>query len=249
MNPSAGAPGAKTGARRPDSRVRGPRTRAGSRYRRVTGPGSAALHLRKGDPVLARVIDSHPDFDPRAWLLDLPPMDAFGALVFQITGQQLSIQSTRSILGRLQLRFHGRFPTPEELTSLSPAVLRRLGFSRGKAVALLGVARQFRDGRLSDSMLRRLSDTEIEALLTKIKGIGPWTVHGFLIIALNRRDVTLPGDLALRKVIQRTYHLRRLPSQGQVLRIAEAWRPYRSLATGYLFQAAFDPAARASARS
>jgi len=222
--------------------MRAPKIRTTSNDGRVTKPAMAVVHLRKADPVLARVIDTHPDFDPRAWLVDLPPMDAFGALVFQITGQQLSIQSTRSILGRLQERFQGRLPTPEELTSLSPGLLRRMGFSRAKALTLLRVAKQFGDGRLSDRMLRRLCDAEIEALLTKIKGIGPWTVHGFLIIALHRQDVTLPGDLALRKAIQRTYHLRRLPTQERVLKIAEAWRPYRSLATGYLFQATFNSA-------
>jgi DNA-3-methyladenine glycosylase II len=242
MNPATGPERTTTGARLPHSRVRAERVRAASNDRRATEPSPAVFHLRKADPVLARVIDAHPDFDPRAWSANLPRMDAFGALVFQITGQQLSVQSTRSILGRLQERFQGRLPTPEEMTSLSPAVLRRLGFSRAKAVALLGVAQQFRDGRLSDRMLGRLSDAEIEAVLTKIKGIGPWTVHGFLIIALGRQDVTLPGDLALRKAIQRTYHLRRLPTQERVLKIAEAWRPYRSLATSYLFQAAFDSA-------
>jgi DNA-3-methyladenine glycosylase II len=240
MKAATGEPRAATGARLSDSRVRAPGIRATSKDRHVPEPDPAVFHLRRADPVLARIIDTHPDFDPRAWLVALPPMDAFGALVFQITGQQLSIQSTRSILGRLQERFHGRLPTPEELTSLTPAVLRRMGFSRSKAVTLLEVARQFRDGRLSDRMLRRMSDTEIEALLTRIKGIGPWTVHGFLIIALNRQDVTLPGDLALRKAIQRTYHLRRLPTQDRVLKISEAWKPYRSLATGYLFQGAFD---------
>jgi DNA-3-methyladenine glycosylase II len=242
MNPAAGKDGSTTGVKVAGSRLRALRIRAASNERRIPEPGLAVVHLRKADPVLARLIDAHPDFDPRAWLVDLPPMDAFGALVFQIAGQQLSLQSTRSILGRLQARFHGRFPTPKELTSLTPAVLRRLGFSRSKAVTLRAVARQFRDGRLSDRLLRRLSDTEVEALLTQIKGIGPWTVHGFLIIALNRQDVTLPGDLALRKAIQRTYRLRLLPSQERVLKIAEAWRPYRSLATGYLFQAAFGPA-------
>jgi DNA-3-methyladenine glycosylase II len=242
MSPAAGEERATAGARHAGARMRALRIRVASNDRHVMEPGLAVAHLRKADPVLAQIIDTHPDFDPRAWLVDLPPMDAFGALVFQITGQQLSVQSTRSILGRLHERFHGRFPTPEELTSLSPAVLPRLGFSRAKALTLLGVARQFRDGRLSDSILRGLSDTEIEARLTKIKGIGPWTVHGFLIIALNRQDVTLPGDLALRKAIQRTYRLRRLPTQERVLKIAEAWRPYRSLATSYLFQAVFSPA-------
>ena len=82
-----------------------------------------------------------------------------------------------------------------------------------------------------------MSDQDIEALLTAIPGIGPWTVHGMLIIALSRPDVVLPGDLALRKVIRQTYHLDHLPSQDEVLRIAEPWRPYRSLATAYPFQA------------
>jgi DNA-3-methyladenine glycosylase II len=239
VNPAPGDDRTTTGAKLPGSRRRALRARAASIGDPLSEPRLAVLHLRRADPVLARVIDAHPDFDPRAWLASLPPMDAFGALVFQITGQQLSLPSTRSILGRLQERFHGRFPTPEELTSLSPAVLRRLGFSRAKAVTLREVAKRFCDGRLSDRVLRGLSDAEIETLLTQIKGVGPWTVHGFLIVALNRQDVTLPGDLALRKAIQRTYHLRRLPTQERVLKIAEAWRPYRSLATSYLFQGAF----------
>jgi len=240
MNPVAGGAKKTARTRLPDSRTRTHRGRAASKGHRDTDSDLAVVHLRRADPVLARVIDSHPNFDPRAWLANLPPMDAFGTLVFQVTGQQLSIQSTRSILGRLQERYQGRFPTPKELASLSPAALRRLGYSRTKARTLLAVAQQFIDGRLSNSRLGKLTDPEIEALLTKIKGIGPWTVHGFLILALNRQDVTLPGDLALRKAIQRTYHLRRLPTEERVLKIAEAWRPYRSLATGYLFQAAFD---------
>jgi DNA-3-methyladenine glycosylase II len=239
MSPATSRDGARTVPSPTGSRRRALRARVATTDRRGTEHGLAVAHLRRADPVLARLIDLHPEFDPRAWLDHFPPMDAFGALVFQVAGQQLSLQSTRSILARLRERFQGRLPTPEELTGLTPAALRRLGFSRAKARTLLGVARQFRDGRLSHRMLRELPDAEIEALLTKIKGIGPWTVHGFLIIALNRQDVTLPGDLALRKAIQRTYHLRRLPTQERVLLIAEAWRPYRSLATGYLFQAAF----------
>ena len=108
-------------------------------------------------------------------------------------------------------------------------------------VTLRSLAEQFATGRLSDADLARLSDEEIEARLTAIPGIGSWTVHGFLIIALNRPDVVLPGDLALRKAIQRCYGLEGLPSQQEVLRIAEPWRPYRSLASAYLFQSALQP--------
>jgi DNA-3-methyladenine glycosylase II len=78
------------------------------------------------------------------------------------------------------------------------------------------------------------------AELTAIPGIGPWTVQGALIIALQRQDVVLPGDLALRKAIQAAYQLDHLPSQQEVLAIAEKWRPHRSLATSYLFSARFE---------
>ena len=80
------------------------------------------------------------------------------------------------------------------------------------------------------------------AELTAIPGIGPWTVQGAMLVALQREDVVLPGDLALRKAIRAAYQLDHLPSQDEVLAIAEKWRPYRSLATSYLFSAAFEPA-------
>ncbi len=88
--------------------------------------------------------------------------------------------------------------------------------------------------------LKKLTDEEAMALLTSVSGIGPWTVQGFLIIALDRGDVVLPGDLALRKAIKQVYALAALPSQDEVLELSQAWRPYRSLATAYLFQSAFD---------
>lgn len=200
----------------------------------------ALAHLRAADPVLRRLIDAHPGFDPRAWLADLPSMDAFGALIFQIIGQQLSVSATRRTLGRLQDLFGGRLPAPAQLLAADPADLQRAGLSRRKTASLRAVAAQFADGSLREEGLRRLSDHEIEARLTAIPGIGPWTVHGFLIIALGRADVVLPGDLALRKAIQRSYELDHLPTPGEVLRIAQPWRPYRSLASAYLFQAAFE---------
>jgi len=104
------------------------------------------------------------------------------------------------------------------------------------------VASLFRDGTLSEALLRDLSDAEIEARLTAIPGIGPWTVHGFLIIALDRPDVVLPGDLALRKVIRQRYGLDHLPTPTEVSELADRWRPYRSLATAYLFESAFEAA-------
>jgi DNA-3-methyladenine glycosylase II len=203
----------------------------------VPATGDQALaYLRDADPVLARLIDSRPDLDPRAWLKNWPAMDAFGALIFQVAGQQLSVVATRRILGRLQDLFGGRLPSAAELLAADPADVRATGLSGRKVATLRAVAERFADGSLSDDILRSLTDDEVLEQLTAIPGIGPWTVHGFLIIALDRTDVVLPGDLALRKSIQRAYQLDHLPSMQEVLRIAEPWRPYRSLATAYLFQ-------------
>ena len=200
----------------------------------------ALAHLRSADPVLARVIDAHAGFDARGWLRELPAMDTFGALIFMVTGQQLSVRSAASILGRIRDLFSGRLPSPTALLAADPGDLLATGLSRRKVATLRAVAEMFADGALSDDGLRRLSDEEVLERLTAISGIGPWTVHGMLIIALDRADVVLAGDLALRKAIKRSYQLDHLPSQQEVLRIAEPWRPYRSLATAYLFQAGLD---------
>jgi DNA-3-methyladenine glycosylase II len=93
---------------------------------------------------------------------------------------------------------------------------------------------------LDPEILSKLPDDKVIAELTAIPGIGPWTAQGALILALRREDVVRPGDLALRKAIQRVYELDHLPSEAEVLAIAEKWRPYRSVATSYLFSAAFD---------
>lgn len=200
----------------------------------------ALTYLRRADPVLARIIDDHPDFDPRAWLAELPPMDAFGALLFQVVGQQLSVAATRRNLERICAPFDGRLPGPAELLRMETSALRDAGLSGRKIDTLRAVASAFADGTLSDAVLRALSDEEIESRLTAIPGIGPWTVHGMLIIAFDRPDVVLPGDLALRKAIERAYALGHLPTQQEVIAIAEAWKPHRSLATALVFQAAFD---------
>ena len=203
----------------------------------------ARSHLHGADPVLARLIDDRPDFDPRAWLLQLPPMDLYGALLFQVTGQQLSVPATRRTLARIQALFGGHLPTPAELLAVDPSQLREAGLSWRKVSTLRDLAERMTDGRLDQDVLSTLPDDELLAELTAIPGIGPWTVQGAMLIALRREDVVLPGDLALRKAIQAAYRLDHLPSQQEVLAIAEKWRPYRSLATSYLFSAAFEPAA------
>ena len=198
--------------------------------------GLAWLHA--ADPVLAQVIDEHPDFDPDVWIRRLPALNLFGALVFQIIGQQISVIAATAIFVRLTGRFGGRVPDAAELAAVDQGTLRGLGLSWRKAATVLDLAQRFSDGRLSETELRELPDQEVIKRLTKVKGIGAWTVQGALLIALQRPDVIRPDDLALRHAIQARYGLDHLPDAAEVADLAQRWRPYRSLASSLLLAAA-----------
>jgi len=205
------------------------------RKRAAIADPEAREFLRKADPVLARLIDARPDFRPRAWMDELPPLDAFGTLIFQVAGQQLSVASTRAIISHLQERFGGRMPSAAELLAADPQVLRDSGFSVRKGQTLRALAERFVDGRLNEQAFADMTDEELEAALTEVPGIGPWTARGFLLVALDRPDVFLSGDLALRHTIQREYALDHLPTDEELVELSDRWRPYRSLAVSYLF--------------
>ena len=196
--------------------------------------------LRKADPVLARLIDARPNFRPRAWLDELPPLDAFGTLIFQVAGQQLSVSATRTIVSRIEQHFGGHLPSPAELLAADPQVLRDSGMSTRKGATLRALAERFVDGRLSDDALARMSDAEVEAALTEVPGIGPWTARGFLLVGLDRPDVFLSGDLALRRAVGRAYGFDHSPTDEELAELSDRWRPYRSLAVSYLFASEYD---------
>jgi DNA-3-methyladenine glycosylase II len=201
---------------------------------------AAREFLRNADPVLARLIDARPDFRPRAWADELPPFDAFGTLVFQVAGQQLSVASTRAIISHLQERFGGHMPSPAELLAADLQVLRDSGFSTRKGQTLRALAERFVDGRLSVEALSGMSDSEVEAALTEVPGIGPWSARGFLLVALDRPDVFLTGDIALRRAIQRLYGFDHVPTEDELVELSDRWQPYRSLAVSYLFASEYD---------
>jgi DNA-3-methyladenine glycosylase II len=213
---------------------------AARRRRTAVADRSAREFLRQADPVLAQLIDERPDFRPRAWMDELPPLDAFGTLIFQVAGQQLSVRATRTILSRLEAHFGGRLPSAEELLATDPQILRESGLSFRKGATLRALAERFVDGRLSDRAFARMTDDEVEATLTAVPGIGPWTARGFLLVALDRPDVFLSGDIALRRAIQRAYGFDHVPSEDELMQLAERWRPYRSLAVSYLFASEYD---------
>jgi DNA-3-methyladenine glycosylase II len=213
---------------------------ARSRKRAPLADRKARAFLRNADPVLARLIDERPDFRPRAWMDELPPLNAFGTLIFQVAGQQLSVSATRTIVSRIEQHFGGHLPSPAELLAADPTVLRDSGMSTRKGQTLRTLAERFADGRLSDAALARMTDAEVEAALTEVPGIGPWTARGFLLVGLDRPDVFLSGDLALRRAVQRAYGLDNPPTDEELSEISDRWRPYRSLAVSYLFASEYD---------
>jgi DNA-3-methyladenine glycosylase II len=210
------------------------------RKRAPVADRTARDFLRKADPVLGRVIEAHPGFRPRAWMDDLPQLDAFGTLIFQVVGQQLSVAATRTIVSRIEERFGGRLPKPSEVLASDPQALRAAGLSARKGATLQALAERFVDGRLSDAALERMTDEEVVAALTEVPGIGPWSAHGFLLVALDRPDVFLTGDIALRRAIRRVYGFDHVPTDDELIELSDRWRPYRSLAVSYLFASEYD---------
>jgi DNA-3-methyladenine glycosylase II len=192
--------------------------------------------LRAADPVLAEVIDAAgtlPDVREGRPARD----DHYGALVRAIVGQQLSVHAARAIYGRLTERFGGRPPTPSEILSDDPEELRAAaGLSRAKVAFLRSLAEHAISGELELDHLDELPDEEVTAELLAVKGLGTWSADMFLMFQLERPDVLPVGDLGIRRAIERAYKLPELPGAEEIERIAQPWRPHRTLASRYLWR-------------
>ncbi len=197
---------------------------------------AALRHLRRSDPRLAKAIAQV----GRCGLEFTPMRSPFHSLMSAITYQQLSGKAAATILGRVVALFpveHG--PHPELLLGLPEAALRGAGLSRNKVLALKDLAAKVLDGTVPEMHhLKTLSDEEIIERLTEVRGIGRWTVEMLLISTLGRPDVLPVTDLGIRKGLQRTYGMRRLPAYSTVERAGRAWSPYRSIASWYLWRMA-----------
>jgi DNA-3-methyladenine glycosylase II len=198
------------------------------------GRGPVA-RLREGDPTLAGLIDGIGPLDEYARRRSRPD-DAYGALLRSIVGQQLSTKAARAIYDRLTALFGGHTPTPAELLGADPEAIRAAGLSRPKVAYLRDLAERVADGDLDLQRLVELPDEEVAAQLTAVKGLGQWTADMFLIFHLGRPDVLPVGDLGIRRAVQLLYGLDRLPEAPELARLAEPWRPHRSLACLYLWR-------------
>jgi DNA-3-methyladenine glycosylase II len=198
-------------------------------------PPRALKHLRSADPVMRGLIERLGPLDEWGRRRDRPA-DAYGALLRSIVGQQLSTKAARSIYGRLTELFGGHAPTPGELLAADPEKIRSAGLSRPKVAYLRDLARHVLDGELELERLDELTDEQISAELTAVKGLGQWTADMFLIFHLGRPDVLPVGDLGLRRAVREAYGLPDYPLPPELERIAEPWRPWRSPASLYLWR-------------
>ena len=163
--------------------------------------------------------------------------DHLSALAGAIVSQQLSTKAAATIFGRFLALFPGgEIPGAPAVAALDDVALRGVGLSGQKIGYLRDLTARMADGRLRLDELDALSDDEVIARLTAVKGFGRWTAEMFLMFRLHRPDVLPAGDLGIVKAVQKVYRLRRAPDAKRILTIGEAWRPYRSVASWYLWQ-------------
>ncbi len=194
----------------------------------------ATRHLSAADPVLAKVIDRH-----GPCLLHARRSEPrLRALVRALVSQQLSVKAAATIFGRLLALFPGEsFPAPDQVLAVPIDQLRGVGLSRQKAAYLRDLCERVHAGTLPLESLDDMPDEAVVQTLTMVKGIGRWTAEMMLIFQLGRPDVLPVDDVGLLRAIQQVYGLRRRPTAARVLRMGESWRPYRSIASWYLWAA------------
>ena len=190
----------------------------------------ASKKLIKMDPVLGKII---PNFDLPAYN---PGGSYFVNLVESIISQQLSIKAADTIWGRVQDLFKDRHVTPEEMLQLPDEKLRAAGLSFAKIKYIKDLATKTLESGIVFEQFEVMTDEEIITELVKVKGIGQWTAEMFLMFAMGRPDIFSYGDLGIRKGIQKLYNMKKEPTEKQAAKIAEKWRPYRTVACRYIWK-------------
>jgi DNA-3-methyladenine glycosylase II len=186
--------------------------------------------LSRKDPVIGAVMQKVPPLDVRR------DRDYFVSLIQSIVGQQLSTKVADIIYGRFELLFANKQITPDALLTLEPQKIRDIGISWSKISYMQNIARFVLENETLFTKLDDMTDEEIIEALTTIKGVGRWTVEMFLIFTMGREDVFSHGDLGLRKAIKNLYGLEEMPTVVEAEKIVEVWKPYRSIASRYLWK-------------
>ena len=187
----------------------------------------AEIELQRLDPLLGPLIQA------QAPINRLRGGDYFAALTRSIIGQQVSVAAAAAIYGRFEAATN---LNPQKVTTLTIEDLRALGLSRGKAGYIQDLAQHFvKDAAVFDH-LDALTDDEVIAELIKVKGIGVWTAQMFLMFTLGRLDVFAPDDGGLQRAVAKLYGLEKVPPKAELIKIAEKWAPYRTIASWHLWE-------------
>jgi len=192
----------------------------------------ALHHLSQVDPIMAGLIARYPS----------PALKKhthyYQELVDSIISQQLSVRAAAAIEDRFKAIYGGTFPAPEQIITTDIETLRSAGLSRPKATYIQDLARHIIDGTVDFSQLDSLSNDEIVTELVKVKGIGEWTAHMFLMFCMGRLDVLPTGDLGIRNGVARLFNFDHVPDAREIEELASArhWHPYESVASWYIWQ-------------
>lgn len=193
---------------------------------------AAIAHLRAADARLAAAIDRVGPFTIR-----VSRASPFEALVRTIIDQQLSVKAAATIRGRVVALFPaGRFPSPQDFLAMADEPLRAAGLSRNKLLAIRDLATKTLDGTVpTRRAMAWMSDEEVMARLIAVRGVGRWTAQ-LLLMELGRPDVLPVDDLVLRRGAGKAFGLSRPPTEEELLRMGEPWRPWRTVASWYLWR-------------
>ena len=195
----------------------------------------AINHLRSRDARLAELLDE-------IGIIKLPARrsrDPYLALLETIAYQQLAGSAAKKIWERVVALFDQEGPRPEKLIALGEEQLRSAGLSRSKAISMRDIAARTLSGQVPDAQrMKNMTDEDLFAALTQIRGVGPWTVEMLLMFTLRRPDIMPVTDYGIRKGFQMLYRKRQMPTPKQILKKAEVWRPYRTAAALYLWRIA-----------
>jgi DNA-3-methyladenine glycosylase II len=199
----------------------------------------AVTHLKKSDPVMARIIAA---VGPCRFRVR-DEGTHYEAIFRSILYQQLAGPAALAIHRRVQALYGGRDPAPHELLDTPDETLRGAGLSRQKLAYLRDLSARTASGEIEMAGIHDLSDADVVASLTRVKGVGRWTAEMFLIFRLGRPDILPDLDLGVRNAIKRAYRLRQVPDSKRVHKIGAKWAPYRSVATWYLWRSVDGAAA------
>lgn len=199
---------------------------------------TAKSALAASDPVMAGIVARIGELSiaERNRRRDLGPVDAYGMLLRTVVGQQVSVKAAAAIYNRVLELFGGDTPAPAALLEVEPERLREAGLSGRKVEYVRDLAAHVVSGELELERLEQMSDDEVAAEITAIRGFGGWSAQVFLMFHLERPDVLPVGDLGIRRAVQVEYGLDELPQRDQLLEMAEPWRPHRTLASVYLWE-------------